>query len=92
MSNTIRRVDVLKEMDLRETANGKPLFFSIQFYKKNGELVILNRAKSCGLNGSMKKNRNRGVQPVDGKGNPIGHVYPVSIDNIREFNGKRVTI
>jgi hypothetical protein len=34
----------------------------------------------------------RGVQPVDATGKKYGHVYPVNIDNIREFNGVRVKI
>ena len=88
----IKRVDVLKEMEIREAANGKPLYFSIQFYKKNGELVFLNRAKITGLRMNMQTNRTRGVQQCDQDGNPIGHIYPVSIDNIREFNSVKVQI
>ena len=34
----------------------------------------------------------RGIQPVDSEGNPIGHIHAVSIDNLREFNGKQVVI
>ena len=45
MSNTIKRADALRQMETRETTTGKPNYFSIQFYKKDGELVSLNRAK-----------------------------------------------
>ena len=79
-------------MENKETRGFSPSTFSIQFYKKNGELVCLHRAKSAGLRSDMKKNRQRGVQAVDNKGNNIGHIYPVCIDNIRVFNGKRVYI
>ena len=90
--NTIRRVDVLEEMDIRETAERKFRYFSIQFYKSNGEVVTLPMARSCGLRMSMKTNRMRGVQSVDDAGNAFGHIYPVCIDNIRTFNGQRVKI
>jgi hypothetical protein len=89
---TIKRRDALIEMDIHETRGHKVNTFSIQFYKKNGELVSLIRAKSCGLQAHMGLNRLRGVQAVDFKGNNIGHPYPVCIDNIRMLNGKRVHI
>lgn len=90
--NTIRRVEVLNEIEVPETSKGKPKFFSIQFYTDSGELVFVNRAKVCGLRMNMKSARRRGIQPVDVSGNPIGHIYPLCIDNIREFNGQRVKI
>ena len=90
--NTIKRREVLLEMDNTETLEQKTNTFSIQFYKQNGELVSLMRAKKTGLRANMTKNRLRGVQQVDFKGNSIGHIYPVCIDNIRVFNGKRVFI
>lgn len=90
--NTIRRAEVLNEMETPETEKGKPNFFSMQFYTDAGELVFVNRAKVCGLRMNMKSNRRRGIQPVDVSGNMIGHIYPLCIDNIREFNGQRVKI
>ena len=90
--NTVPRAQVLQDMEIKETANKKRLFFSIQFYKENGELVTLPRAHTCGLTYDMKSKRKRGVQPVDVEGNKSGHVYPVCIDNIREFNGIKVKI
>ena len=92
MSNTIKRADALRQMETRETTAGKPACFSIQFYKKDGELVSLNRAKVTGLRANMSANRLRGIQAVDTDGNPIGHIYPVCIDNIRTFNSQQVVI
>lgn len=92
MEQTITRADVLAEMETRETADGRRRYFAIQFYKKDGELVTLTRARCCGLRMNMTDNRTRGVQQVDDHGNAIGHIYPVSIDNIRSFNGLRVKI
>ena len=92
MEQSIRRTDVLAQMEIRETASGKPLYFAIQFYKQNGEVVTLTRARSCGLRMNMTDNRSRGVQQVDDHGNAVGHIYPVCIDNIRTFNNLRVKI
>jgi hypothetical protein len=92
MSHTIKRADALRQMETRETTQGKPNYFSIQFYKKDGELVSLNHAKVTGLRANMTANRLRGVQAIDADGNPIGHIYPVSIDNIRIFNSQQVVI
>ena len=92
MAESIKRREVLIEMENKETRGLNINTFSIQFYIKNGELVSFIRAKSAGLRADMTKNRQRGVQAVDSKGNNIGHIYPVCIDNIRIFNGKRVYI
>ena len=92
MATKIRRADALREMETREKSTGKACHFSVQFYLKNGEMVSLPRAVVRGLRADMKSNRLRGIQPVDSKGEPIGHIYPVSIDNLREFNGKQVVI
>lgn len=92
MSDKIKRVDAIREMELRENKNGSVRLFSIQFYKQNGELVSLLHAKAAGLRANMKTNRIRGVQQTDKDGNPIGHIHTVSIDNIREFNHKKVTL
>lgn len=91
-TKTIRRSEVLTEISVHETAGKKIKTFSIQFYKKNGEVIFFKNAKSCGLKFSMKNNRMRGIQQVDEMGESIGHVTPVSIDNIREYNGIRVKI
>ena len=92
MGNKIRRADALREMETREKSTGKAAHFSVQFYLKNGELVSFGRAVVRGLKADMKQNRLRGIQHVDSNGNPIGHIHAVSIDNLREFNGKQVVI
>jgi len=92
MNNTIKRADALREMETRETSKGKPSYFSIQFYKKNGELVSINRAQVTGLRMNMTANRMRGIRAFDANGKPIGHIYPVSIDNIRMYNDQQVVI
>lgn len=68
------------------------VLFSIQFYNKEGEVVTMSHAYTCGLRADMKSNRLRGVQQCDASGNKIGHVVPVSIDNIRMFNGLKVIL
>ena len=87
---TIRRNLAIKELDSRETPDGKPICFSIKFVKKNGELVFIPRAISSGLKMNMTENRMRGVMPVDAQGRSIGHVTPVHIDSLIEWNGKLV--
>ena len=89
---SIRRADALREMETREGADGKRVYFSIQFYKKNGELVYFSRACTCGLRIDMKRNRMRGIKQCDQRGNVIGTPVAVSIDNIREFNHMRVKL
>ena len=92
IEDSIKRRDALVEMEIKENMAGRPVYFSIQFYKQNGELVSLHRAKPTGLRADMTANRLRGLQAVDVNGNAVGHIYPVCIDNIRSFNGKRVAI
>jgi hypothetical protein len=87
---TIRRNLVLKELEAKETPDGKQVIFSLKFIKKDGELVFMPRAVAAGLKFSMKDNRMRGVLPVDVFGNAISHVTPVHIDGMIEFNGKKV--
>lgn len=89
---TITRAEALHEMEVKETSKQKRKVFSISFYKNNGEIVFLPRAITSGLRMNMKENRKRGVIAVDKEGKRFGHVYPVCIDNIREFNGKRIKI
>jgi hypothetical protein len=89
---TIRRVDALRQMEVREDQYGKRVLFSIQFYNKHGEVVTMSHAYTTGLRSDMKSNRLRGLQQCDAAGNKIGHVVPVSIDNIRMFNGQKVVL
>ena len=88
----IRRVDALREMEIREDQYGKRVLFSIEFYTKSGEVVYFSHAFTCGLRQDMKKNRLRGVQQCDSAGNKIGSPTAVSIDNLRMFNGKKVLL
>ena len=88
----MKRAQVIREMEIKETPYGKQVFFSIKFEKKNGELVYLPRAVATGLRFSMQKHRYRGVQPIDQDGNAVAHVYPVHIDNIHEYNGYKVKL
>lgn len=90
--STIRRNYALREFDIKETPDGKQVIFSIRFIKKDGESVFLPRAVACGLKFNMSENRFRGVVAIDSKGNKIGHVYPVNIDLITEWNGKTVVM
>ena len=92
MSTTIKRAAALREMEVRETDNGKPNYFSIQFYMKDGQMVTIPRAQVTGLRINMTTNRMRGIRPLDAEGKPIGHIYPVCIDNIRTFNNLQVVI
>ncbi|HCY41767.1 MAG TPA: hypothetical protein DHV48_10490 [Prolixibacteraceae bacterium] len=87
---TIRRNLVLKELEAKETPEGKQVIFSLKFIKKDGELVFIPRAVAAGLKFSMTENRMRGVLPVDVFGNASSHVTPVHIDAFIEFNGKKV--
>jgi hypothetical protein len=92
MAQTIRRNIALREFDIKETPSGKQVIFSIRFIKKNGESVFLPRAVASGLSYDLKKNRLRGVVAVDAKGNKIGHVYPVNIDLITEWNSQTIVL
>jgi hypothetical protein len=92
MGMTIKRAQVLREMEIKETPAGKQVTFSILFEKKNGELVFLPKAVATGLRFNMKTNRYRGVVSVDKDGNKLSHIYPVHIDNIHEFNKIRVKL
>lgn len=89
---TIRRADALREMEIREDQYGHRVLFSLEFYTKEGEVVYFSHAFTCGLRANMKDNRLRGVQQCDSAGNKIGHPVPVSIDNLRMFNGQKVVL
>ncbi len=88
----IKRVQALREMEIKETPDGKAITFSIKFIKKDGEVVFMPRAIATGLRYNMKKHMHRGVLAVDEKLDAIGHIYPVHIDNILEFNGNKVKL
>ena len=83
---------MLKSLDIKETPSGAQVSFSMVFIKKDGERVFLPRAVSTGLPYSLSANRLRGVLPIDINGNKAGHVYPVSIDLILEFNSLEVLL
>lgn len=89
---TIRRYDVLREMDITTTPEGRVRLFSIAFVTKTGEYIYLPFARKGGIRADMKRVRCRGVIPCSSTGQPIGHVYPVSIDNILQYNGKQVIL
>ena len=89
---TIRRNLALKEYEIKEAPDGKQTIFSIRFVKKNGEIVFIPRAVAAGLPFNNKDNRMRGVLPVDGDNNSSGHVTPVHIDGIIEWNGKKIRL
>jgi hypothetical protein len=88
----IRRADVLREYDIKSDPHGKQVAFTIRFIKINGESVFLPRAVATGLNWNVAESRMRGIRPVNSELDPIGHIYPVRIDNITEWNGKRVIL
>ncbi len=83
---------MLKSLDVKSNPNGSQVVFSIVFLKKNGERVFLPRAIATGLPFSLTAHRMRGILPVDFKGEKIGHVYPVGIDNILEYNSMEVIL
>lgn len=89
---SIRRNLALKEYEIKETPDGKQVTFSIRFVKKNGELVFIPRAVAAGLPFNGKNNRMRGFLPVDSDNNASGHITPVHIDGIIEWNGKKVKL
>ena len=89
---TIPRNLVLKEYEIKETPDGKQVTFSIKFIKKNGELAFIPRAVAAGLPFNGKNNRMRGVLPIDSDNNASGHVTPVHIDGIIEWNGKKIKL
>ena len=81
---------VLADMDERTLPSGKTKTFSIRFCTSKGELVYLHRAISCGLRFDMKKHDYKAVQAVDALCRPSGHVYPVWIHSIFEYNDNSV--
>ena len=88
----IRRSDALRQMEIREDQYGHRVMYSLQFYNRKGEVVSMSHAYTCGLRANMGCGRLRGVQQCDASGNRIGHVVPVSIDNLRMFNNQIVVL
>jgi len=88
----IRRNLALKEYEIKETPEGKPVAFSIKLIMKNGELVCIPRAVAARLPFNAKDNRMRGVLPIDNDNIASGHVTPVHIDGIIEWNGKKIRL
>lgn len=76
MSKYIRRNLALKEYDIKETPTGEQIVFSIKFIKNDGEIVFLPAAVACGLSCDLKKNKLRGVMPVDINRKRTGHPLP----------------
>lgn len=73
---------------------GKKHIYSIKFADKQGVVIrFFPQAYTTGSGrGNDYVNRMRGVQPCCLQGNPEGHIYPVSIDRIFEFNGMKVKL
>lgn len=91
---TTRRYDALREMDITTHPDGSVRLFSIGFVLKDGEYVYLPFAKKGGLRCDITRQRVRGIIPciANGQQMPQSHPYPVSIDNILLFNGKKVIL
>ncbi len=84
---------MLADLDIRFTKDGRRRIFSIKFVTKAGKLYFVPQAYCCGAGKmNMKAYRLRGVQPCDCNGNPEGHVYPVNIDTILEYNKMKVIL
>jgi len=82
---------VLNEWDEKTLPNGARKYFSVRFINKSGELQYIQRGYACGLpNNIMTKFDYKAVQPVDLKNKEIGHVTPVWIHAIIEFNNNPV--
>ena len=88
----IRRYTALKEFEIKESPDGKQVTFSIKFVKKSGEVVFYPRAVAAGLRFNRSDHRMRGVLPVDQDYQAAGHVTPVHIDSIIEWNGKKIKL
>lgn len=89
----IRRNLMLADMDIRFNPDGSRRIFSIKFSTMEGKLYFIPQAYACGAGKmNMKEYQLRGIQPCDCKGNKEGHVYPVNIDNIQEYNKMKVRL
>lgn len=84
---------MLADMDIRFLPDGKRRIFSVKFVTKAGKLYFIPQCYCCGSGKmDMKGYRLRGIQPCDCKGTPEGHIYPVNIDNILEYNNMKVIL
>lgn len=89
----IRRNLMLADMDIRTNKDGTRRIFSIKFITGEGKMYFIPQAYVCGAGKmNMKQYRLRGIQPCDCKGNPEGHLYPVNIDRILEYNKMKVIL
>jgi hypothetical protein len=91
-TETIKRSEALREMDIREDTFGHRRSYSITFVTKSGELKSFSNATSCGLRMDMKSNRMRGVQQLDLSGNKIGTPIAVSIDAMVSYNNRIIVL
>jgi len=89
---TIRRNLALHEYEIKDTPDGKQVTFSIRFVKINGELVFIPCAIATGLPFNSKDNSMRCILPVDSDNNASGHITPVHIDGIIEWNGNKIKL
>lgn len=88
----ITRQEVLDDLDIRTKPDGRKRIFSMKFIDKSGKIRFVPQAFSCGAGRmNMKLFRVRGIHPCDCKGNPEGHIVPVEIYSIIQYNGKEVT-
>ncbi len=88
---TIYANTMLADLDIRYDRFGNQRLFSVKFCTLDGKLYFVPQAYATGCKGmDMKKVRYRGIQPCDCKGHPEGHVIPVKITNIMEYNGRIV--
>ena len=79
---------MLDELDVRTTPDGRKRIFSMKFCTKEGKLHYFPQVYITGVNNmDMKRARYRGVQPCCTQGNPEGHLFPVKITNILELDG-----
>lgn len=89
----ITRKQVLDELDIRFLPDGRRRIFAIKFVTKEGKLLFFPQAYSCGAGRmDMSAERMRGIQPCDCKGNPEMHIYPVNINSIVGYNGRKVVL
>jgi hypothetical protein len=90
----IARNAVLRELDIKENPDGSARTFSVRFCKRDGETVFIPLAVTTGtgINRNVSHNRERGFLPVNKQLHKVGHVYPVNIDNILEYNNMLVKI
>jgi len=90
--HSIRRNLALKECEIKVTPDGQQVKFSIKFVTKGGEIIFIPCVIAAGLRFDMKYYCMRGVLPIDSENNASGHVTPVHIDEIIEWNGKKVRL